>query len=152
MVFATMDRKFVRICLTATAAACCVLPQYLEPAVSNAIMPLSQSDYVRVLERVLKLALPMLYTWLCMFYCLFHLWLNILAEVGGWGLVGARINILAEVGGGGLVGARVRPPAWLTAGREGGWGVGCGEEGGGAEQQTPDGGRLASQQARAVTC
>lgn len=55
--------------------------QYLEPAVSNAVLPLSQSDWVRVLERVLKLALPMLYCWLCIFYCLFHLFLNITAEV-----------------------------------------------------------------------
>lgn len=38
--------------------------QYLEPAVSNAMKPLSQSDWWRVLERVLKLALPNLYAWL----------------------------------------------------------------------------------------
>ena len=28
-----------------------------------------------------QLALPNMYAWLCMFYCLFHLWLNILAEL-----------------------------------------------------------------------
>lgn len=38
--------------------------QYLEPAVSNAMKPLSESDWVRVMERVLKLALPNLYAWL----------------------------------------------------------------------------------------
>lgn len=38
--------------------------QYMEPAVSNAMKPLSQSDWWRVLERVLKLALPILYAWL----------------------------------------------------------------------------------------
>lgn len=38
--------------------------QYLEPAVSNAMKPLSESDWLRVLERVLKLALPNLYAWL----------------------------------------------------------------------------------------
>lgn len=38
--------------------------QYLEPAVSNAMKPLSQSDWWRVVERVLKLALPNLYAWL----------------------------------------------------------------------------------------
>ena len=32
-------------------------------------------------ERVLKLSLPTLYFWLAMFYVLFHLWLNILAEL-----------------------------------------------------------------------
>ncbi|KAF8065886.1 DGAT1C [Scenedesmus sp. PABB004] len=59
--------------------------QYLEPAVSNAMTPLSTSDWPRVAERVLKLALPNLYCWLCMFYCLFHLWLNILAELTRFG-------------------------------------------------------------------
>jgi diacylglycerol O-acyltransferase-1 len=38
--------------------------QYMEPAVSNAMKPLSQSDWWRVVERVLKLALPILYAWL----------------------------------------------------------------------------------------
>ena len=38
-------------------------------------------DWLRIIERVLKLALPNMYAWLCMFYCLFHLWLNILAEL-----------------------------------------------------------------------
>lgn len=59
--------------------------QYLEPAVSNAMKPLSESDWLRVLERVLKLALPNLYAWLCMFYCLFHLYLNILGELTCFG-------------------------------------------------------------------
>ena len=36
-------------------------------------------------ERVLKLSLPTLYGWIIMFYCLFHLWLNILAELTGFG-------------------------------------------------------------------
>ena len=40
-----------------------------------------QMNWPRIIERVLKLALPNLYAWLCMFYCLFHLWLNILAEL-----------------------------------------------------------------------
>ncbi len=35
----------------------------------------------RIAERVLKLSLPVLYVWLCGFYCFFHLWLNIVAEV-----------------------------------------------------------------------
>lgn len=52
---------------------------------ANSIVPLSQSDWPRVVERVLKLALPTLYVWLAMFYCLFHLWLNILAELTRFG-------------------------------------------------------------------
>ena len=38
-------------------------------------------DWVRMSERVLKLSLPTLYFWLSMFYVLFHLWLNIAAEL-----------------------------------------------------------------------
>ena len=34
---------------------------------------------------MLKLSLPTLYGWIIMFYCLFHLWLNILAELTGFG-------------------------------------------------------------------
>ena len=36
-------------------------------------------------ERVLKLALPSTYAWLLGFYCLFHLWLNVLAELTRFG-------------------------------------------------------------------
>jgi hypothetical protein len=35
----------------------------------------------RLLERVLKLSVPVLYFWLVMFYMFFHLWMNILAEL-----------------------------------------------------------------------
>ena len=38
-------------------------------------------DWLRMVERVLKLSIPCLYWWLAMFYTLFDLWLNILAEV-----------------------------------------------------------------------
>ncbi len=38
-------------------------------------------NWVIIVERVLKLAIPTLYIWLCMFYTLFHVWLNLLAEV-----------------------------------------------------------------------
>ena len=34
-----------------------------------------------MLERMLKLSLPTLYWWLAMFYTLFDLWLNVLAEI-----------------------------------------------------------------------
>lgn len=40
-----------------------------------------QMDLPRIIERVLKLAIPSTYAWLAIFYCLFHLWLNILAEL-----------------------------------------------------------------------
>lgn len=34
-----------------------------------------------MLERVLKLSIPTIYVWLCIFYCVFHCWLNILGEL-----------------------------------------------------------------------
>lgn len=46
---------------------------------------LSVQDWVRMLERLLKLSLPTLYFWLAMFYVLFHLWLNIVAEATRFG-------------------------------------------------------------------
>ena len=38
-------------------------------------------NWPRLLERMLKVALPSLYGWLCMFYCLFHLLLNVTGEL-----------------------------------------------------------------------
>lgn len=42
-------------------------------------------DWLRMVERVLKLSIPTLYFWLAMFYSLFELWLNILAEFTRFG-------------------------------------------------------------------
>ncbi|GAX78660.1 hypothetical protein CEUSTIGMA_g6098.t1 [Chlamydomonas eustigma] len=58
-----------------------LLHQFIEPAIANSMKPLQEMDWLRLVERVLKLALPNMYAWLCMFYCLFHLWLNIVAEL-----------------------------------------------------------------------
>lgn len=57
-----------------------IINQYVNPTVANSPHPLAGSA-PRVIERVLKLSIPTLYVWLCMFYCFFHLWLNILAEL-----------------------------------------------------------------------
>ncbi|KAJ4851152.1 Diacylglycerol O-acyltransferase 1 [Turnera subulata] len=57
-----------------------IIEQYINPIVQNSQHPL-KGDLLYGLERVLKLSVPNLYVWLCMFYCLFHLWLNILAEL-----------------------------------------------------------------------
>ena len=38
-----------------------------------------------MVERVLKLSLPTLYGWVFLFYLLFHIWLNLLAEVVRFG-------------------------------------------------------------------
>lgn len=57
-----------------------IVEQYINPIVANSQHPL-KGDFLNALERILKLSVPTLYVWLCMFYCFFHLWLNILAEL-----------------------------------------------------------------------
>lgn len=57
----------------------------LLPCLHSTPARLSQMDYLRVVERVLKLALPSTYAWLLCFYALFHLWLNVLAELTRFG-------------------------------------------------------------------
>ncbi|KAL7136785.1 hypothetical protein ABFS83_10G053800 [Erythranthe nasuta] len=57
-----------------------IVEQYINPIVQNSQHPL-KGDFLYAIERVLKLSVPNLYVWLCMFYCFFHLWLNILAEL-----------------------------------------------------------------------
>lgn len=48
--------------------------QYINPIVKNSKHPL-KGNFLNAIERVLKLSVPTLYVWLCMFYCFFHLWL-----------------------------------------------------------------------------
>ncbi|XP_024932357.1 diacylglycerol O-acyltransferase 1 isoform X1 [Ziziphus jujuba] len=57
-----------------------IIEQYINPLVKNSQHPL-KGNLLYAIERVLKLSVPNLYVWLCMFYCFFHLWLNILAEL-----------------------------------------------------------------------
>ncbi|XP_062091063.1 diacylglycerol O-acyltransferase 1B isoform X2 [Humulus lupulus] len=57
-----------------------IIEQYINPIVKNSQHPL-KGDLLYAIERILKLSVPNLYVWLCMFYCFFHLWLNILAEL-----------------------------------------------------------------------
>lgn len=57
-----------------------IIEQYINPIVKNSQHPL-KGNWLYAIERVLKLSVPTLYVWLCMFYCFFHLWLNILAEL-----------------------------------------------------------------------
>lgn len=62
-----------------------IVEQYILPSCLNSLHPLHTMDIGHVLERVLKLSLPSLYVWLIGFYSLFHLWLNILAELTYFG-------------------------------------------------------------------
>ncbi|KAK2395653.1 Diacylglycerol O-acyltransferase 1C [Trifolium repens] len=57
-----------------------IIEQYMNPIVQNSQHPL-KGNFLYAIERILKLSVPNVYVWLCMFYCFFHLWLNILAEL-----------------------------------------------------------------------
>ncbi|TVU07910.1 hypothetical protein EJB05_41287, partial [Eragrostis curvula] len=67
-------------CLVFTGLMGFIIEQYINPIVKNSKHPL-KGNFLNAIERVLKLSVPTLYVWLCMFYCFFHLWLNILAEL-----------------------------------------------------------------------
>ncbi len=62
-----------------------ITEQYIEPTIDNSIKPIQDMDWLVIIERILKLSIPTLYFWLAMFYSLFELWLNILAEVTRFG-------------------------------------------------------------------
>jgi len=62
-----------------------IIEQYIEPTIDNSLKPLQEMDWLRMVERVLKLSIPTLYFWLAMFYALFDLWLNIVAELTRFG-------------------------------------------------------------------
>ncbi|KAJ9688095.1 hypothetical protein PVL29_014041 [Vitis rotundifolia] len=72
-------RQFVKLAIF-TGVMGFIIEQYINPIVQNSQHPL-KGNFFYALERVLKLSVPNLYVWLCMFYCFFHLWLNILAEL-----------------------------------------------------------------------
>ncbi|EFJ04704.1 hypothetical protein SELMODRAFT_138381 [Selaginella moellendorffii] len=57
-----------------------IIGQYMNPIIRNSTHPL-KGNYLYAIERVLKLSIPTLYVWLGFFYCFFHLWLNIVAEI-----------------------------------------------------------------------
>ncbi|KDO53213.1 hypothetical protein CISIN_1g010418mg [Citrus sinensis] len=72
-------RQFVKLIIF-TGVMGFIIEQYINPIVRNSQHPL-KGNLLYAIERVLKLSVPNLYVWLCMFYCFFHLWLNILAEL-----------------------------------------------------------------------
>ena len=71
-----------------------LVEQYITPILTNAIKGVNErismkQDFVSLswflLERLLKLSIPILYIWLLMFAELFHCWLNLLAELTCFG-------------------------------------------------------------------
>lgn len=62
-----------------------ITEQYMEPTIANSLVPLAELKWARIFERVLKLSIPTLYGWILVFYGLFHVWLNIVAELTHFG-------------------------------------------------------------------
>ncbi|EDV25992.1 uncharacterized protein TRIADDRAFT_35841 [Trichoplax adhaerens] len=62
-----------------------LIQQWMIPAVVNSMQPFDEMDYYRMIERMLKLAIPNHFIWLLFFYCYFHSYLNILGEITYFG-------------------------------------------------------------------
>ncbi|CAL1542023.1 unnamed protein product [Lymnaea stagnalis] len=58
-----------------------LMQQWIVPAVNNARQPLAEMEAFKMLERLLKLAIPNHLIWLVFFYWFFHSTLNVLAEL-----------------------------------------------------------------------
>ncbi|KAL5022706.1 hypothetical protein ScPMuIL_001861 [Solemya velum] len=58
-----------------------LIQQWMIPTISNSMKPLADMDVKRVLERLLKLAIPNHFIWLLFFYWFFHSCLNVVAEL-----------------------------------------------------------------------
>lgn len=67
--------------LALSALILLIVEQYILPLLANAVLPFSRMDWSSMLERWLKLAVPNFYVWFLGFFCFFHLYLNIVAEV-----------------------------------------------------------------------
>lgn len=59
----------------------CLIQQWIVPTIANSLKPLEEMDYSRMLERLLKLAIPNHFIWLLFFYWYFHSSLNAVAEI-----------------------------------------------------------------------
>lgn len=55
--------------------------QWMIPSVKNSLIPFSNMDVAKATERLLKLAIPNHFTWLCFFYLTFHSFLNAVGEI-----------------------------------------------------------------------
>jgi len=55
--------------------------QWIVPLLKNSVQPFILMDYSRILERLLKLAVPNHVIWLLSFYWVFHAFFNLVAEL-----------------------------------------------------------------------
>lgn len=58
-----------------------ILHQYILPTIEHSFVHMDNRDIVRVVERLLKLAIPSTMLWLLGFYLFFHSTLNLTAEL-----------------------------------------------------------------------
>ncbi|KAL3860276.1 hypothetical protein ACJMK2_010419 [Sinanodonta woodiana] len=58
-----------------------LIQQWIIPTVRNSMKPLVEMEFGRVVERLLKLAIPNHFIWLIFFYWFFHSTLNVIAEL-----------------------------------------------------------------------
>lgn len=59
--------------------------RFLNPAVIYSKDIVNDGNFLSIFKRLLVLAVPATCVWLCMFYTLFHSWLNLLAEATRFG-------------------------------------------------------------------
>ncbi|XP_072711144.1 diacylglycerol O-acyltransferase 1, partial [Ciconia boyciana] len=62
-----------------------LIQQWMVPTIQNSMKPFRDMDYSRIIERLLKLAVPNHLIWLIFFYWFFHSCLNVMAEVMQFG-------------------------------------------------------------------
>ncbi|KAF7664104.1 hypothetical protein LDENG_00189100 [Lucifuga dentata] len=58
-----------------------LIQQWMVPTIQNSMKPFQEMDFSRMVERLLKLAVPNHLIWLIFFYCFFHSSLNFVAEL-----------------------------------------------------------------------
>lgn len=90
--FKWLGRRCIEL-VVMVALLMAIVDQYIFPAVRNSVDSIRDRKTGHYLERVLKLSIPVVYSWLCMFYILFHVWLNILAEVIRFGDRVRHLNV-----------------------------------------------------------
>ncbi|KAL4234461.1 Diacylglycerol O-acyltransferase 1 [Mactra antiquata] len=73
-------KRIVEMLFVVQLIAACI-QQWILPLMHNSMKPLEDLDAARVVERLLKLAIPNHFIWLMFFYWFFHSTLNVIAEL-----------------------------------------------------------------------
>ncbi|CAF0921497.1 unnamed protein product [Brachionus calyciflorus] len=58
-----------------------LVQQWVVPILQNSKIPFRETNILKIIERLLKLAVPNHVIWLIGFYCFFHSYLNVIAEI-----------------------------------------------------------------------